>query len=243
LPRPATIAHRGASGYEYENSRAAFRRAVLLDVDGVELDVHGTRDGAIVVYHDPELPSLGRIDRLCLAEVQRHRLPNGETIPLLSEILDIVGQHRVWIEAKTLAPEHDAALLATIDAGPSPEGYAVHAFDHRIVRRLRERRPTLSIGLLLASYLLDTAALLRAAGATALWQDWRLIDADLVAEVHGAGAQLIAWTVDDPDALARLARAGIDGLCGNYPDRLRVAASANGRPKDALPGAFPDWGR
>ena len=48
MPRPRIIAHRGASGYEYENSRAAFRRALMLDADGVELDVHATSDGAII---------------------------------------------------------------------------------------------------------------------------------------------------------------------------------------------------
>ena len=59
MRRPYVIAHRGASGYEYENSRAAFRRAVMLDADGVELDVHATRDGAIVVHHDAEIPGFG----------------------------------------------------------------------------------------------------------------------------------------------------------------------------------------
>ncbi|MBA3258645.1 MAG: glycerophosphodiester phosphodiesterase, partial [Gemmatimonadales bacterium] len=59
MPRPSIIAHRGASGYEYENSRAAFRRAVMLDADGIELDVHATRDGAIVVHHDFEIAGVG----------------------------------------------------------------------------------------------------------------------------------------------------------------------------------------
>ena len=54
MRRPSVIAHRGASGYEYENSRAAFRRALMLDANGVELDVHTTRDGTLVVHHDPE---------------------------------------------------------------------------------------------------------------------------------------------------------------------------------------------
>ena len=61
MRRTNVIAHRGASGYEYENSRAAFRRAVMLDADGVELDIHATKDGAIVVHHDPDLPGVGPI--------------------------------------------------------------------------------------------------------------------------------------------------------------------------------------
>ena len=71
MRRPYVIAHRGASGYEYENSRAAFRRAVMLDADGVELDVHATRDGAIVVHHDAEIPGFGPIALLSLGATRR----------------------------------------------------------------------------------------------------------------------------------------------------------------------------
>jgi glycerophosphoryl diester phosphodiesterase len=77
MRRPSVIAHRGASGYEYENSRAAFRRAVMLDADGVELDVHATLDGGIVVHHDPEMPGVGPIAELSLAEARRARIRNG----------------------------------------------------------------------------------------------------------------------------------------------------------------------
>ena len=74
MRRPSVIAHRGASGYEYENSRAAFRRAIMLDADGVELDVHCTRDGAIVVHHDPSIPGVGPICQLSLAEARQVRI-------------------------------------------------------------------------------------------------------------------------------------------------------------------------
>src|SRR4029077_8685618 len=95
MPRPCVIAHRGASGYEYENSLAAFRRAVTLDADGVELDVHGTRDGRLVVHHDPALPGLGPIGGLDLATLRRVRLPNGGADPPLSGVLGPVGHPRV----------------------------------------------------------------------------------------------------------------------------------------------------
>src|SRR5918999_4372205 len=102
MPRPSVIAHRGASGYEYENSRAAFRRAVLLDADGVELDVHSTRDGGIVVHHDPTIPGIGSIAQLSLAEARQVKIRNGEPLPLLAEILDLMGDHEVWVEVKSL---------------------------------------------------------------------------------------------------------------------------------------------
>jgi glycerophosphoryl diester phosphodiesterase len=228
MPRALVIAHRGASGYEYENSRAAFRRAIMLDADGVELDVHATRDGDIVVHHDPDLPGVGPISLLSSAEARQVRIRNGETLPLLQEVLDLVGDHDVWVEVKGLPSAHDPALLAVLDAGPAPHRYAVHSFDHRIVRRLGEARPSLPRGILLSAYLEDPVAALRAVGATTPWQEWKLVDEDLVEAVHAADGRIIAWTVNEVGDLEHLVRLGVDGLCGNYPDRIRVALAARG---------------
>ncbi|HEX6644126.1 MAG TPA: glycerophosphodiester phosphodiesterase, partial [Gemmatimonadales bacterium] len=197
MKRPQIIAHRGASGYEYENSRAAFRRAVALDADGVELDVHATRDGGIVVHHDAEIPGAGPIALLSTEEALAARLRNGEAVPLLEEVLALLDGTAIWIEVKALAPLHDAALLAALGGGPSPERYAVHSFDHRIVRRLGQQAPWLRRGVLLTAYVVDPVGVLEAAEAGTLWQAWEQIDEELVARVHGAGAELIAWTVNE----------------------------------------------
>jgi glycerophosphoryl diester phosphodiesterase len=223
MRRPSVIAHRGASGYEYENSRAAFRRAIMLDADGVELDVHATRDGAIVVHHDPEIPGYGPIAQLSLAEARQIRIRNGEILPLLSEILDLVGNREVWVEVKSLPPVYDQQLLDILDLGPAPERYAVHSFDHRIVYRLGEKRPSLRRGILLTAYLREPVSVMRAVGATTLWQEWHLVDQELVNQVHDAESTVIAWTVNELGDLDRMVRLGVDGLCGNYPDRIRVA--------------------
>jgi glycerophosphoryl diester phosphodiesterase len=223
MRRPSVIAHRGASGYEYENSRAAFRRAIMLDADGVELDIHATRDGALVVHHDAEIAGFGPIGQLSLHEARQVRLRNGETLPLLGEILELVGERDVWIEVKTLPEVHDDRLFEVMDQGPAPGRYAVHSFDHRIIRRLGAARPSLRRGILLSAYLDDPVAAMRAVGATTLWQEWQQVDQALVNHVHEAGANLIAWTVNEIGDLERLTRLGVDGLCGNYPDRVRVA--------------------
>ena len=224
MRRPSVIAHRGASGYEYENSRAAFRRAVMLDADGVELDIHATQDGGIIVHHDPEIPGAGPIAELSLAEARRLHIPNGESLPMLAEILDLVGDRDVWVEVKSLAPAYDGVLLAILDRGPAPHRYAIHSFDHRIVHRLGEARPNLRRGILLSSACLhDPVGVMRAVGATTLWQEWQQVDQELVTLSHEAGCAVIAWTVNEIGDLDRMVRLGVDGLCGNYPDRIRVA--------------------
>jgi glycerophosphoryl diester phosphodiesterase len=226
MRRPSVIAHRGASGYEYENSRAAFRRAVMLDADGVELDVHATRDGAIVVHHDPDIPGAGPIAELSLDQARQVRLRNGETLPLLSEVLELLYDRDVWIEVKGLSVAHEPAFFDVLDSGPCPPRYAVHGFDHRVIRRLGEVRPDLRRGILLSAYLEDPVSAMRAVGATTLWQEWQQVDRALVNRVHDAGGCLIAWTVNEIGDLERLTRMGVDGLCGNYPDRMRVALAA-----------------
>lgn len=215
------IAHRGASGAAWENSPTAFRLAREFGADGVELDVHATADGALVVHHDPDVPGIGAIGAHALAVLERHRLPNGEAIPTLAATLALLDGLDVWVEVKALPPRADAELLATLAAGPTPGKYAVHSFDHRIIRRLRDQAPALRLGALQVGRPVDALAAARAAGATTLWQERHLVDADLVGTAHRAGMQVITWTVDDPAEIARLAAMGVDGICGNYPDRIR----------------------
>ncbi len=219
-PRPSVIAHRGASGHALENSISAFRRAIELGADGVELDLHVTRDGGLVVHHDAELPGLGPIRSLEASAIQGVRLANGEPVPFLADALEAIGPRDVWVEIKALDAQHDDSLLQALDRGPAPERYAVHAFDHRIVARLGARRPTLGRGVLLSSYLLDPIALLRETGASTLWQEQHQVDGALVELVHRAGCRLVAWTANEPADIARLVALGVDGLCGNYPELL-----------------------
>ena len=223
MRRPSVIAHRGASGYEYENSRAAFRRAVMLDADGVELDVHATSDGGLVVHHDPTVPGFGPIAEMTLAEARHARIRNGESLPTLGEILDLVGDREVWVEVKSLPAVFDCKLFAALDQGPCPARYAIHSFDHRIVYRLGEARPSQRRGILLSAYLQDPVSVMHSVGATALWQEWQQVDQELISAVHEAGGDVIAWTVNELGDLDRMVRLGVDGLCGNYPDRIRVA--------------------
>jgi glycerophosphoryl diester phosphodiesterase len=215
------IAHRGASTVEYQNSLAAFRAAVAAGADGIELDVHATVDGALIVHHDPDVDGV-HIASATARDVRAGHLPNGETPPTLAEALTAAGALRVYIEIKTLPPRWDAELLRAIDEGPNPAGYAVHAFDHRILQRLGAVRPNLPRGALSASYPVRPLMQLQDTGARTLWQETSLIDADLTRMMHAADMQVIAWTADAPDEMKRLISLGIDGICTNDPQRGRA---------------------
>ncbi len=165
---------------------------------------------------------LGPIGSATLAQAQTTLLSNGESLPTLAEALELLGSAEVWIEVKALPAQWDSALLRAIDRAPAPARCAVHSFDHRIVARLGALRPTLRRGVLSASYLIDPVQQMVAAGATALWQEVSLIDAELVAAIHRRGGEVIAWTVNDSATARALAAAGVDALCGNFPDRLQL---------------------
>jgi glycerophosphoryl diester phosphodiesterase len=219
--RPLVIAHRGASADEPENSLAAFRRAVELGADGIELDVHTTADGALVVAHDPGIGGRPIAD-LPLADARKHSLANGEPLPMLAEALAVITPRAIaFIELKTLPETADAACLAEIDAAPRSERCRVHSFDHATIRRLTRRRPALAAGVLSEAYALDPVVQVREAGAVALWLQHELIDRPLAAQVRAARYALYAWTVDRPERMRELLEVGVDGICTNRPNVAR----------------------
>ena len=224
MSRPLVIAHRGASGYEVENSLAAFRAARSLGADAVELDVHATADGALFVHHDETIDHVHHIPHSTAEQVQQLRLSNGESIPLLADALGAIGARlEVFVEIKSLAPQYDDRLFDVLDHGPNPPGYAIHSFDHRIVRRLGTKRPAIRRGVLSSAYLVRPLAALEDAGATILWQERTLVDESLARTIHQADCRLIAWTVDQPQEMRRLIGLGVDGICTNFPDIARRA--------------------
>lgn len=225
MSRPVVIGHRGASGHALENSLAAFRLAASdgpAHCDGVEFDIHTTLDGHFVVHHDPLLPSGEAIGALPFRTVRATRLSDGSTIPSLEEVLAVASRLLLFAEIKGLPPASDSALLGVLGRHPAGRVH-LHAFDHRIVARLGAARPDLALGVLSASYPIHPVRDVLEAGARTLWQGAELIDGALVETCHDAGVAVVAWTVNDSESAARLAALGVDGLCGNWPERLRVA--------------------
>jgi glycerophosphoryl diester phosphodiesterase len=228
VSRPLAIAHRGASGYEVENTLAAFRAAGARGADAVELDIHETADGAFLVHHGNMVGSR-HISHCSLREIRQELLPDGAPAPVLEEALDVILPGMLaCVETKMLSAENDERFLAILDRSPAPQRVAIHAFDHRIIHRLGEARPHLRRGVISASYPVNPVRCMAEADAQVLWEEWPFIDDALVAAVHGAGMALYAWTVNDAERMEHLLRLGVDGLCTDHPDVAR-------RVIDALP--------
>ena len=227
------IAHRGASRERRENTLPAFARALELGADGIELDTHVSRDGVVVVHHDPvprtEVPSSSLAGRpfaeLSAREIAGFRFPDGSRIPTLREVVDLVdARATLYVELKGRAIEG-----AVLDCLREARGrFALHSFDHAAVKRVRPLSPAMPTGVLLASYLIEPERALESAGARDYWQSVDLVDAELVDRVHAAGGRVIVWTVNRPADAAALAAIGVDGICS---DDLRDVAPAIGRQR------------
>jgi glycerophosphoryl diester phosphodiesterase len=214
---PEIIAHRGASDQAPENTLAAFRRAVELGADGIELDIQFTADRVPVVHHDAVLPGHAGsapqpIHLLKLADVRRL-----SDVPRLDEVIEAVGSKtRLYVEIK------DPRALENVlkQLGRIGQSAAIHSFDHQAIAAAARAAPGIRRGVLLVSRLVNPVAAMKAAGATDLWQHVDKVDAALVKLVHRAGGRVIAWTVNDEDRSVELARLGVDGLCTDRPGRL-----------------------
>jgi glycerophosphoryl diester phosphodiesterase len=231
--RPFVVAHRGASAVAPENTVAAFRRAVELGADAVELDVRATADGALVVHHDPHLP-----DGRAIATCDRPALP--PSVPTLAEALEACAPLRVNVEIKQSPrePGFDAGL-GIVDRTVA-ELVAVGAVERCIVssfhRPSAQRAADLGVPSALLTTVLPAAADLPAfcagvarAGLVALNPMWPSVRAELVAACAADGLAIWTWTVDDPDEHRRLADLGVDALITNVPDVALAALGAVSR--------------
>ncbi|HEU4990708.1 MAG TPA: glycerophosphodiester phosphodiesterase [Gemmatimonadaceae bacterium] len=212
--RPERIGHRGAPREFDENTIEGFVRAVERGADAVELDVHRTRDGAVVVHHDPDvrLPNGSRaaIAELMLAEVTACRLARGGSVPTLNAVFDAIGgRATIYVELKGAGTGEPSAEIA--------RGYghrcAFHSFDHDAVLQLRARHPELAYGMLLDRGTRQATAAVSRIPVRDLWPHWSLVDAEFMAAARAAEKRVIVWTVNDADLAERLTALGVDGLC------------------------------
>jgi glycerophosphoryl diester phosphodiesterase len=223
LGRPQVFAHRGGAALRPENTLLAFDHGLSLGADGLEFDVRLSRDGVVVVHHDPVVnaPAAARtrIADLFAAEMSRFPLAHSVEIPTLEKVLDAVGDRAmVYVEIKAAAIEP----LVVRCIRESGARCAVHAFDHRIVKTVKRIFPAIRTGVLEVARHIDPVASLVAAGAQDLWQEVSFIDEELVARAHSVKARVIALTSDDPDQWDTLKEIGVDCIC---TDRIAELAT------------------
>jgi glycerophosphoryl diester phosphodiesterase len=220
------LAHRGANRLAPENTVAAMQAAVERGADGVELDVHRSADGALVVRHDATTPA-GPVGELTVARL-RELEPE---LPVLAEVLDVCRGLLVNVEIKDPDPrvvDGVVALLAERESGGA-DHVLVSSFALETVDRVRKLDPALPTGFLSFGLDPNTALLLAYEhGHRAVHPDvWTLttVDAgDLVVRAHDLGLEVNVWTVNDEAQLHTLATSGVDAVITDDTDLYRFGA-------------------
>jgi glycerophosphoryl diester phosphodiesterase len=255
-PSVQVAAHRGGALLWPENSLLAFRSALVLGADLLELDVHLTSDAEVVVIHDPTLErtstGTGAVGAARLADLAGTRLRGrdgtvtGEPVPTLAQVLELLQPARAELlleikvdPARRPYPGIEEKTLALVNARGLRERTVVMAFEPDTLRRVRALDPGIRTTMLVSRSRMEreraTAPTVvgwaTEVGASSLGVDHRVLDAPMVAAARQAGVRVAAWTVNAEPDIRRVLDLGVDIVISDQPDlALRLAGRAPRKP-------------
>jgi glycerophosphoryl diester phosphodiesterase len=246
------VAHRGGAHLAPENTFAAFVNALSLPVDAIELDVHLSRDGHVVVFHDnlvhKRTNGTGNLLNLDLSYLRRldaaARHPGGwpepQQIPTLSEVLELAkGRSLVYIEIKTSKrgrtyeayPNIAEKVIELVQQADMIDKVLVISFDWLILPVIKTVEPAIETGMLVSKKIWnprdsDGMQLLfekaEKYGCEWINMDCKLFTPEMPENVHNNGLKLGLWTVNTEEDMLRFAAAGVDSLTSDRPDLFSV---------------------
>jgi len=220
------IAHRGASGYEPENSLGSFNRAIELGAPWVEFDVRVVEETPIV-FHDRTLTRMthshGIVEKQTLASIRALSLPNGEKIPLLREVLDAL-RAKACAQIELKGPGSGEATASTLrqalQEGWSPTCFIVSSFDQQELASFAALAPEIPLGLLTYGYPLNCVEIARKLKAVSVHLHLDAVSHGRIKELHDAGFKVFVYTVNDPNDITTVLELGVDGIFSDFPDRV-----------------------
>jgi glycerophosphoryl diester phosphodiesterase len=225
-------------GHCPENTMISFERGLELGADWIELDVHLSRDEALIVIHDETLDRTtnghGLVRDHTLAELRTLDAGDGQRIPTLDEVLAWARERQTVVDieiknAPVYYPGIERRLVAALDRGGMTDQVIVISFDHAAVKRVHELEPRITTGVLYACRPTDAGVgLARAAGADAVLPHWAYVTSEDVATAHAAGLSVAPWATSDPDVMHKLVADGVDAIGTNHPDILRDVLTSPG---------------
>lgn len=252
--KPRLFAHRGASGEAPENTLAAFRRAVALGIEYIELDVHLSRDGHVVVIHDATLERTtngsGTVREQTLAQLQQwdtgYRFsPDGGatfpfraagvTVPTLAEVFQQCPGVKFTVEIKPEEPAIEEQVIAVVRACER-EADVILASEHdRVLQRVRSFAPDLATSLaygevfdfiqrVATGELADYHPPGHAIQIPPEFQGVPLVTEQTLAVAHEFDCEMHVWTINDAHEMARLLALGVDGVMSDFPEVLLEVA-------------------
>lgn len=216
---PLVVAHRGGTELGPENRLETFRRAIELEVDAIELDIHKSVDGVLFVIHDSTLTRTfgveGKVNEMTAEELARIG------VPTLSEVFSLVEDRvKLIVEIKASEPGIEEALAALLEEYGLLDSAIVISFHSEPLRELHRLCPSLATGFLYGSTESTPEQLKAELGIRYLGPHYSQVNSTLIRQVRQAGLLINPWTVDDEESLRKMIELGCDAVTTNYPTRL-----------------------
>lgn len=228
------FAHRGASGHFPENTRLAFEKALDADCDGIELDVHLTKDDKLVVCHDFTLNRTtngsGYIKSFNLEDLQGLDAGSWKdpsfsscTMPTLEEVMDMLKGTQVLLNIELKAgsyiyPGIEEKILEMIKKHQMMEQCMLSSFDHHSLVRLRELSDEVYTGVLYQSHMIEPWLYCEKLKGNALHPYYMTVTEDLLRSCYQRGIEVNTYTANTFEEVERLHKNGIDVIITNYPE-------------------------
>ncbi|MEU3949350.1 glycerophosphodiester phosphodiesterase family protein [Streptomyces sp. NPDC029526] len=219
-----TIGHRGVMGVEPENTLRSFVAAQEAGLDVIELDLHLSKDGVLVVMHDPDVDrttdGTGAIADQTLAELRALDAGGGERIPTFDEVLDAV---RTPLQAEIKDVRAARALAEVINERNLADRVEVASFHDDAIAEIARLVPGVRTALV-ASRPIGTDVVDRAveAGASTVCLNIRRLTLEIVEHARKADLRIIGWVVNTQDHLRLVRALGLDGATTDYPEIKRT---------------------
>jgi len=222
------IAHRGAKGYEPENTLKSFQKALDLNADGIELDVHLSSDGDIIVIHDETIDRTtngkGLVNNFSLAELKTFLIDGEYQIPTLNEVFDLVNKKcLINIELKGLGTAGKVVALIEeyiADKNWNYVHFIVSSFDWNMLQETSNLNSNIAIGVLTEEDIDKAVAFAELIQAEAINPDYQLLNAENVKQIQEKGFLVLPWTVDKEEDIQRIKSYNVDGIISDFPDKL-----------------------
>ena len=227
------LGHRGASGTAPENTESAFKKALQGGADGVELDVHLTKDKELVVIHDERVDrttnGTGYVKDLTLREIKKldagsYFSPQfaGERILTLEEALALTRSSRlINIEIKNIIIKYrdiEKEVISTIKKMNLEKKVICSSFNHYSIALIKQLSPEIKTGLLYVSTLYQPWIYAERIGADAIHPYYCSVSTNIIKECHRNKIKVNVWTVDDRDMIKKMIKNQVDIIITNYPE-------------------------
>jgi glycerophosphoryl diester phosphodiesterase len=228
LAKILNIGHRGAKGHTAENTLASFEKALSLGADGIELDVHLSADGEIIVVHDETVDRTtngkGRVGDLSLSQLKHLKIDGRLEIPTLSETIAFIPKNKLLnIELKVkMAAKPVMHLIEKYIAEEDHDykQFLVSSFDWVALKEIREANPEIPLGVLTETDLELAIGFSQSIKAETIHPYFHLLTIENTRQMQEMGFGVFPWTVNESEDLERLKSFGVNGIITDFPDRL-----------------------